>query len=32
MDGMMDALVKKYPKEGIWMEKVPWPELKYGEV
>ncbi|MDW7667851.1 MAG: L-threonine 3-dehydrogenase [Bacillota bacterium] len=28
----MDALVKKYPKEGLWMEKVPVPELKYGEV
>jgi threonine 3-dehydrogenase len=32
MAEMMDALVKKYPKEGIWMEKVPVPELKYGEV
>ncbi len=32
MTKMMDALVKKYPKEGLWMEKVPVPELKYGEV
>ncbi|WP_073047222.1 L-threonine 3-dehydrogenase [Dethiosulfatibacter aminovorans] len=28
----MDALVKKYRKPGLWLEKVDIPSLKYGEV
>ncbi len=32
MSEKMDALVKKYPKEGLWLEKVEKPKLKYGEV
>ena len=32
MAKMMDALVKKYAKPGLWLEKVPFPEMKEGEV
>lgn len=32
MNGKMDALVKKYRKPGLWLEKVECPTLKYGEV
>ncbi len=28
----MKALVKKYPKRGIWMEEVPVPEIKVNDV
>lgn len=28
----MKALVKKHPKEGLWMEDVPPPTVGYGEV
>lgn len=29
---MMHAIVKKYPQKGLWMEKVPIPELRDDEV
>lgn len=32
MNGKMNALVKKYPKPGLWLSEVNIPELKYGEV
>ena len=28
----MKALVKKYPKEGIWLEDVPLPEVGNNDV
>ncbi len=32
MSKMMDALVKKHAEPGLWLEKVPFPEIKEGEV
>lgn len=32
MNGKMNALVKKYPEPGLWLEEVDIPGLKYGEV
>ncbi|WP_432401740.1 L-threonine 3-dehydrogenase [Wukongibacter sp. M2B1] len=32
MSKTMDALVKKYAEPGLWLEKVPFPEIKEGEV
>lgn len=32
MKSKMNALVKKYPKPGLWLDEVDIPGLKYGEV
>ncbi len=32
MSKMMDALVKKHAEPGLWLDKVPFPEIKEGEV
>lgn len=32
MNTMMKALVKKYPKEGLWLEDVPVPEVGINDV
>ena len=29
---IMKALVKKHPKEGIWMDEVPMPEMGHNDV
>jgi threonine 3-dehydrogenase len=29
---MMDALVKSYDKQGLWIEKVPVPEIGINDV
>lgn len=31
-DGMMWALVKERPEEGLWMRQVPIPKVKYNDV
>ena len=32
MSHKMNALVKKYPEPGLWLDQVDLPKLKYGEV